>query len=401
MSHPQQQLPALPVTVQATAAHGLCFQANKYAFRGVSGGVAPTKQLSSASSTTKQQQNVLSTPASLAAPGGGITLGTHTVAWSKKKSKSLVSIKEENKEQAYSAACRATLAITRINSAPGELTQGGVRSGLATDGSKFKYRKVIGGKILKGVSMPVAQEPSPQVVLDRLIQARGYSTQNFCSLEGAYYCKPTELQQASYGVKTVQVVRQSDEDALTQMLDCGLSPNPCNPFGESIVHMVCRRGDTKMLKVLIDKGCSLQVTDDFGRTPLHDACWTAEPNFEIVQLILDTDERLLHMLDCRGSSPLSYIKKDHWPLWIEFFHSKIDKYWSPRDVSKEGEEPPPKLVGEPPHSRPIPDPQGAASIEMATLIASGNIELEEVLRQKKTTMDISSTVKSEAPAQTV
>jgi hypothetical protein len=225
-------------------------------------------------------------------------------------------------------------------------------------------------------------ELSPQLVLDKMIQARGYSTQNFCSLEGAYYCKPTPLQIASYGIRMVQAIRDSDTETVRQMLDCGLSPNPCNAFGESVVHMVCRRGDTALLKLLVDRGCSLQVTDDFGRTPLHDACWTAEPNFEIVSMILDADERLLHVVDCRGSSPLSYIKKEHWKQWIDFFRSKAGIYWAPRDLAKDGEEPPPRLATEPPHSRPIPDPFNAAPLEEATLISSGKLDTNDALQHK-------------------
>lgn len=220
-----------------------------------------------------------------------------------------------------------------------------------------------------------------------MLRARGYSTNNFCSLDGGYYCKPTELQKASYGMKVIQAVRTSDDKLLQAILDCGLSPNPCNQFGESVVHMVCRRGDYKLLKILVNAGCSLQVTDDFGRTPLHDACWTAEPSFDCVELILNRDARLLHIVDCRGSSPLSYVKRDHWKQWIDFFRSKADTYWPARDVSKEGEQTPPTLVGAAAHSGPISDPKNAIPIELATLISSGKLDPNEFLRRKKEAME--------------
>lgn len=235
------------------------------------------------------------------------------------------------------------------------------------------------------VAQPCVQKNSsfdltPQTFLEKLLKSRGYSTQNFCSLDGGYYCKPTSLQKASYGVRIVQSVRQSNAELLEKLLKCGLSPNPCNAFGESIVHMVCRRGDSKLLKVLKDAGCSLQVTDDFGRTPLHDACWTAEPNFETVDIILDTDLRLLNVVDCRGSSPLSYVKRDHWGKWIAYFQSKMEQYWSPRDVSAIGEQPPPPLCNERPNSRPIVDPPNATDLETAQKVASGSVEPEELIR---------------------
>ena len=188
---------------------------------------------------------------------------------------------------------------------------------------------------------------------------------------------------ASYGMKVIQAVRTSDGELLKNILDCGLSPNPCNQFGESVVHMVCRRGDSKLLKILVNAGCSFQVTDDFGRTPLHDACWTAEPSFDCVELILDHDPRLLHIVDCRGSSPLSYVKREHWRQWIDFFQRKAEQYWAPRDVSKEGEETPPPLVGEAAHSHPISDPKNAISVELATMVASGKLDPQEFLRRRK------------------
>jgi hypothetical protein len=227
---------------------------------------------------------------------------------------------------------------------------------------------------------------SPQTFLDRLLKSRGYSTNNFCSLDGGYYCQPTALQKASYGLRVIEAVRTSDPKLLKTILDCGLSPNPCNQFGESVVHMVCRRGDLKLLRTLVNAGCSLQVTDDFGRTCLHDACWTAEPAFDCVELILNHDARLLHIVDCRGSSPLSYVKREHWKEWIEFFKCKADMYWPVRDVSKEGEQPPPTLVGVAPHSGPIADPKNAIPVELATLIASGKLDPNEFLRRTKEAM---------------
>jgi ankyrin repeat protein len=223
---------------------------------------------------------------------------------------------------------------------------------------------------------------SPQSFLEKMMQARGYSTASFRSVDGGYYCKPTSLQVASYGVKIIQAIRTSDGDLLKRMLDCSISPNACNAFGESAVHMVCRRGHHKLLKILVDAGCSLQVADDFGRTPLHDACWTVEPSFDCVELILNADSRLLNIVDCRGSPPLSYIRREHWKQWIEFLESKADWYWPPRDVSTEGEEAPPPLVGVPPHSRPIPDPKNAIPVDMAALISSGKLDPEDFLRRQ-------------------
>jgi hypothetical protein len=224
-----------------------------------------------------------------------------------------------------------------------------------------------------------ADDESPQVYLDKTIAARGYSTKKYCSLEGGYYCRPTPLQQASYGVRTSQAIRGSDATLLRRLLDAGLSANPCNNFGESLVHMVCRRGDAKILRILLEAGCSLQVTDDYGRTPLHDACWRADPSFETVQLILDSDVHLLQLLDCRGSAPLSYVKKENYHKWVTFLHGKLDRFWPTRDINTEGAERPPPLTMRPPHSLPVPDPPHGLALEVATMVSNGRMEPEEAL----------------------
>lgn len=227
---------------------------------------------------------------------------------------------------------------------------------------------------------------SPQQLLDRIHLARGYSLENYVSLQGGYHSKPTELQQASYGTKLVEAVRKVDPLLLRRLLQAGLSRNPCNAFGESLLHMVCRRGDIELLREMLNAGSSVQVADDYGRTPLHDACWTTTPNFDIITEILNVDIRLFRILDCRGASPLSYIKKENWVQWIQFFHSTINKFWPPRDKVATGEEPPPALVMLPPNSRPIPDPPNALSIEAATMVANGRLDpdvaREQALRRK-------------------
>ncbi|KAL7434661.1 hypothetical protein ACHAXM_004202, partial [Skeletonema potamos] len=136
-------------------------------------------------------------------------------------------------------------------------------------------------------------------------------------------------QLSSYGISLTRAIRSSDKLQLRTLLSTGLNPNACNKFGESIIHAVCRRGDHDMLRVLLDAGSSVQVSDDFGRTPLHDACWTASPKFETVSLLLEKDPWLLSMTDCRGNTPLGYVRKAHWAVWNGFLGAIIDRYWPP------------------------------------------------------------------------
>jgi len=225
-----------------------------------------------------------------------------------------------------------------------------------------------------------------------MIRSRGYSTSRFTSLQTAYYNKPTALQQASYDLHLIQLVRSGQVEQFRAIFNSGISPNPCNAFGESLLHLICRRGEPESLQVMVDAGCTIQVADDYGRTPLHDACWAARPCFELVEMILDVDVRFFHMTDCRGALPLSYVRKEHWAAWVEFLASRKDKYWPKRDIATEGEQEPPELAKLGPNTRPIPDPKDALTVELATMVATGRIKPDEarmLLRDNDDTVEAS------------
>lgn len=103
--------------------------------------------------------------------------------------------------------------------------------------------------------------------------------------------------------------------------------NACNKFGESIVHMACRRSTFEVVDFIMRNGGSSWFVDDFGRTPLHDACWRSEPRFDIVTLILNVCPELLFVQDVRGSLALNYVREEHWLQWCAYFYHQRDKYW--------------------------------------------------------------------------
>lgn len=222
---------------------------------------------------------------------------------------------------------------------------------------------------------------TPQKYLESLVRSRGYSTECYDVLSSAYYNKPTPLQQASYGVFLVDVVRRNDDATLNILFDLGMHPNACNQFGESIVHLACRTGHFQSLQTMIDCSCNIQVADDYGRTPMHDLCWATEPCFQSAAIVLEIDPRLLFMKDARGSTPLAYARKEHWAEWIRFLESRKDEYWPKR--YKDVPQGPPPLTEKPAGSRPLPDPSNALSVKLATLVASGKLSIEEaeVLRE--------------------
>ena len=154
--------------------------------------------------------------------------------------------------------------------------------------------------------------------------------------ESGYYCRaipsleikdffhqPTKRDTEAYDKESISAIRAQDIPKLKEMYESGKSMQCCNSFGESLIHMACRRGYTEVIRFLISRAkVSIRVRDDFGRTPLHDACWTPEPNFELMDLLIAKDSDLLLISDKRGHTPLQYVRKEHWGKWKEFLKSR-------------------------------------------------------------------------------
>ena len=121
----------------------------------------------------------------------------------------------------------------------------------------------------------------------------------------------------------------------------------CNKFGESLMHLACRRGRTDMVQFLIEElnattnndtttnednnnGTSLAATtrararqvlsirDDYNKTPFHDACWTTTPNFELIDLLLKYVPEQLLMKDVRNKTPFDYVQQRDYAAWLRF-----------------------------------------------------------------------------------
>lgn len=147
--------------------------------------------------------------------------------------------------------------------------------------------------------------------------------------ETEFHRSPEPAQVSAYDKSILNAVLEEDEAALERMRASGRRMDACNRFGDSVLHMACRRGRAGALRYLL-RVCGrggVVLSDDFGRTLMHDACWTATPRFDVASAVLDADTRLLRMLDSRGSSPLQYVPQDQWPLWCAFFESRKEVYW--------------------------------------------------------------------------
>lgn len=201
----------------------------------------------------------------------------------------------------------------------------------------------------------------------------------------AFHNDATPLQEASYSSHTVKLVKAGDAKNLKTMLSCGLSPNPSNYYGESLLHIVCRMGNEDMLRVMLDCGAIVQVSDDVGRTPLHNACWAKGlPNFPAVELLLAKDVFLMQLTDSRGSTPLAYAREEHWPEWKLFLNRVQDRFWPDANACTDKKKrrrlvETPVLARLSPNTFPMKDPPNALNLELARMVAVGTIAPEDAM----------------------
>jgi hypothetical protein len=229
------------------------------------------------------------------------------------------------------------------------------------------HRKKTGNK-----SMRVE---SPQDVLQRLLSMRGYGSDTRIKADQANYdTMPSALQLASFGTELVKAIHSSDVEALDKLLSCGLSPNPCNQFRDSIADLVCKRANHAIFQCLVDNGCDLRVCDGFGRTPLHHSCWASEFSPEIAELILNRDWLQLLIEDKRGQTPLEYVRPNTTDDWIEFLESHKESLFPIG-----GCVPPLENLKILRPDGAVPDPPNALPIQLAEAVSSGHMTPEEVL----------------------
>jgi hypothetical protein len=138
--------------------------------------------------------------------------------------------------------------------------------------------------------------------------------------------KPSEDDITAYDLETVKAIRSNNLKQLRQLWSSGKSMDACNQFGESVLHMACRRGYGEIVDFLLrEVKVRSDRCDDFGRNPFHDALWTPTPNFEVMDLMIDcADPALLLSEDVRGNTPFDYARSDHSERWITFLEKRRD-----------------------------------------------------------------------------
>jgi Ankyrin repeats (3 copies) len=160
---------------------------------------------------------------------------------------------------------------------------------------------------------------NPVDFIKKVYQDKGCDVPVQMSTSSHLFHSPTDEEISAYTQDVLKVVRESDMEKLRSFAKEGRSLQSCNRFGESLIHLACRRGFTDVVKFLVEEAnCTLYVRDDFGRTAMHDAAWSAEPNYDMMEYLIEKAPELILMSDVRGHTPFSYVRKEHWKEWILF-----------------------------------------------------------------------------------
>jgi hypothetical protein len=172
---------------------------------------------------------------------------------------------------------------------------------------------------------------NPDKCLKALLSRHNISYKTVPSLSVTdFFTKPSE----SYDLNLIQAVRTEDLDTLRLKTSLGQTMQCANQFGHTLLHTAARRGATDIVRFFLTEANDVtpKVVCDMGRTPLHDACWTASPNFEIIEMLLDSSPDLLFLTDIRGFTPMAYVPKEHWQDWCFFLEQRGAEKLQPREL---------------------------------------------------------------------
>lgn len=175
-------------------------------------------------------------------------------------------------------------------------------------------------------SIIISQHPNEPVTISDTGESSTQSiTRIMKPIHECEFIIPTSIQIQNYSNKVVSAVRSSNLSELQSIYNQygRVALDTCNKFGESILHIACRRSTVSIVSYLINivqiNPC---IKDDYGRNPLHDACWRSVPEYGIVELLLEKEYRLMYSKDVRGHLPFQYARKEHWTDWIAWLDTK-------------------------------------------------------------------------------
>lgn len=131
-----------------------------------------------------------------------------------------------------------------------------------------------------------------------------------------FFTEITEERMAAYDVAAVTATRTNNLTDLKHLYNEGKRMDCCNRFGESLLHMACRRGFIDIgIFLLKDAELTVRITDDCGRNPFHDICWNPKIEVKLALEVLKRDPTLLLIGDKRGHTPFDYARRQDWRVW--------------------------------------------------------------------------------------
>jgi len=239
-----------------------------------------------------------------------------------------------------------------------------------------RHNDVCSAANFDGENGPDNDETSPSDLFRTILKARGHDDSYTVQLEGSEYeVVPSPLQLASYGAYLVRAIQSWDAPLVRKLLGCGLSPNACNQFRDSVLgDLVCKQGNVPIFRCFVDEfDADLRTVDGLGRNLLHHCCWAQEFCRPIVEDILRRDPIQIFLRDKQDKSPLEYVRADASGAWKRFLIEVADTYW-PRG----GQLPRLSFHGRRHPEGDLPDPPKALSPALAADVSSGKIHPEAV-----------------------
>jgi len=193
-----------------------------------------------------------------------------------------------------------------------------------THGNLVDIRKAVEKE--KRIPDPKIDANPTEFLIDLIESLHGYRPKVAkAMLLKDYFSDVTEDRIASYDLAAVTAARTNNLEALKNLEAAGKRMDCCNRFGESLLHMACRRGFTNIGNYLLnDAKLSVRISDDCGRNPFHDICWNPKASTEIAKTILQIDSTLLLVGDKRGHTPFDYARREHWKIWRDLLYSNQD-----------------------------------------------------------------------------
>jgi hypothetical protein len=181
----------------------------------------------------------------------------------------------------------------------------------------------------------ISETLSPTEYALSVFKDNGFHAEKVVQDAKAKFQTPTPEMIQAYTMEATRAVREGDLAKVEELYEQGALLDCCNRFGNRLVHIACRRQHEHIVLFLLEQvKVSIHVVDELNRTPLHDACWTSEPNFGIVELLLRFAPEHMLLPDSRGHTPFDYARKAHHGKWIQFLSNRKSML-RPKDASEQ------------------------------------------------------------------